>query len=101
MNIRPTDGAVPEGTSPNDDEILQGIAATARKHLDWKGDVVRGMPLVETFGLDSIRQLTLLVELEDRFRVCFDERDDAAVQTVGDLVDLIRRKTGETARDAR
>jgi acyl carrier protein len=89
------------GRLPDDEEILDGIAAVARQHLDWNGDITREMPLVETFGLDSVKQLVLLVELEDRFRVRLDERDEAGVQTVGDLVDLIRRKRGEATPDAR
>ena len=31
--------------------------------------------------------LTLAVEVENRFRVCLDEEDEAAIETVGDLVD--------------
>ena len=76
------------------DDVLDGIAAVARQHLQWHGRVSRDLPLVEAFDLDSLRQLTLVVELEDRFRVRLDDEDPAALKTVGDLVDAIRRKRG-------
>ncbi|MGE5358840.1 MAG: acyl carrier protein [Bacteroidales bacterium] len=75
-----------------DDEILAGIADVARKHLAWMGPLSLDMPLVETFELDSLRQLTLVIELENRFRVKLDEEDEQSLATVGDLVNLIRRK---------
>ncbi len=85
---------------PADAEILAGIAEIAARHLEWHGEVARDMPLLETFELDSLRQLTLVVEIEDRFRVRLDERDEESIVTVGDLVDTIRRKRAATAANA-
>lgn len=84
---------------PGDTDILAGIADIAARHLDWHGAVSREMPLLDTFNLDSLRQLTLVVEIEDRFRVRLDDRDEESIVTVGDLVDAIRRKCGATAAD--
>ena len=81
-------------------DILDGIAELAALHLKWHGTVSRDMPLLETFNLDSLRQLTLVVAIEDRFRIRLDDRDEESVVTVGDLVDAIRRKRGATAADA-
>jgi len=50
------------------------------------------MHLVEDLELDSIRRLTLAMEVENRFRVCLDEEDDLAVETVGDLVRAVSVK---------
>jgi acyl carrier protein len=50
------------------------------------------MPLVETLGLDSVKQLTLVIEIEDRFRIRLDDQDEASLATVGDLLDVIGRK---------
>ena len=88
-------------TVARDEELLDAISVIARRHLDWSGQLARGTRLVETLGLDSVRRLTLLIELEDYFRVCFDEHDEARLETTGDLVDLIRRKQRESTRDAR
>lgn len=75
-----------------DAEILAGIAEVARTHLAWTGPLRRDLPLVETFSLDSLRQLTLVIELENRFRVKLDDLDEESLVTVGDVVDVLRRK---------
>jgi acyl carrier protein len=53
------------------------------------------MRLVEDLRLDSIRLLTLAVEVENRFRVRLDELDEGGIETVGDLVATVKRKLGE------
>jgi len=77
-----------------EDAILAGIADVARRHLDWQGPLTAEMRLVEDLRLDSIRLLTLAAEVENRFRVLLDEADEAAIETVGDLVAIVRRKLG-------
>ena len=42
--------------------------------------------------LDSIRLLTLAMEIEDRFEICLDEEDEESILTVADLVGVVRRK---------
>lgn len=76
----------------HDDEILVEIVAVAREHLGYRGSLAGHMRLVEDLELDSIRLLTLAVEVENRFRVRLDEADEAAIETVGDLVAAVRRK---------
>ena len=49
------------------------------------------MRLVEDLELDSLRLLTLAVEVENRFRVAFEPEDDEEIVTVGDLVDAVER----------
>lgn len=76
----------------SDDVILAAITEVARLHLGWEGGLTPEMRLVEDLRLDSIRLLTLAAEVENRFRVLLDEVDEMAVETVGDLVALVRRK---------
>jgi acyl carrier protein len=76
----------------NDATILDGIAQVARDHLGWQGPLTLEMRLVEDLRLDSIRLLTLAAEVENRFRVLLDEADEMAIQTVADLVAIVRRK---------
>jgi acyl carrier protein len=78
----------------SDEMILAGIADVARRHLDWQGPFTPEMRLVEDLRLDSVRLLTLAVEVENRFRVLLDEVDEAGIETVGDLVAIVRRKLG-------
>jgi acyl carrier protein len=84
----------------NDDEILAGVRAVAREHLGYGGELEPGMRLVEDLELDSIRLLTLAMEVENRFRVRLEEADEAAIETVGDLVAAVRRKLADPARAA-
>ena len=74
--------------------ILEGIAEVARRHLDWGGRLDRDQRLVEDLELDSMRLFTLAAELENHFRIHLGEEDEAQLETVGDLVDLIGRKLG-------
>ena len=78
----------------NDTMILEGIAEVVRQRLDWKGPLTMDMRLVEDLHLDSVRLLTLAAEIENRFRVLLDEADEAGIQTVADLVAVVRRKLG-------
>ena len=49
-------------------------------------------PLIEALGLDSLRMLTLVAELENRFHVCFEDGDEVGLITVGDLMTVLRRR---------
>lgn len=76
--------------------ILDGIAEVAREHVGWRGELAPEMRLVEDLRLDSLRLLTLAVEVENRFRVALDEDDEAEIETVGDLADVV---VGKLAAD--
>ncbi len=81
-----------------DAEILSRLAEIARKKLDYGGDLTVESRLVEDLELDSIRLLTLAMEVEDHFRICLDEDDEAGIVTVADLVDVVRRKLADGRR---
>ncbi|MEO1172758.1 MAG: acyl carrier protein [Myxococcota bacterium] len=42
--------------------------------------------------LDSLKRLSLVVAIENHFKVCFEPEDDAGIRTVGDLVSAIERQ---------
>ena len=73
-----------------EEEILSGIEEVARSHELWQGTLTRDLRLVEDLELDSLKALTLAVEVENRFRVCLDPELEATISTVGDLVDMVR-----------
>lgn len=77
------------------DEILRGIEAVAREHLDWPGGLTPDLGLIEDLELDSLGLLTLAVEVENHFRICLEEQDEAEIQTIADLVAVVERKLGE------
>ncbi len=76
-------------------EILQGIAAAARKELAYHGPLHRESRLVEDLQLDSIRLLSLAMAVEDHFEISLDADDEAGIAKVGDLMDLIEKKLAE------
>ena len=78
-------------------EILDQIGEIARQELGWTGQVQPEMRLVEELELDSLGQLTLAVEIENRFRICLGAEDEAALETVGDLVKAVVRKRGNAS----
>jgi acyl carrier protein len=51
------------------------------------------MRLVEDLELDSLKRLTLALEVENHFQICLDE--ESAILTVGDLVEIIRERLDE------
>jgi methyltransferase len=75
-------------------EILAATQELAREHLHWNGTLRREMRLVEDLGLDSLKLLTLTIEIENHFHICLDEEAEAEIITVGDLARVIRRMSG-------
>ena len=75
------------------ERIIDGIAEVARAHLGWDGELRPEMHLVEDLELDSLKRLTLALEVENHFQICLDE--EAAILTVGDLVEIIRERLNE------
>jgi acyl carrier protein len=72
--------------------ILAALAQIAREHLQWEGTLALETELVPTLRLDSIRLLTLVVEVENRFQICLDEGDEDDLVTAADLVRLIESR---------
>lgn len=86
-------------TVVSEQEILEGIAAVARQHLEYSGDIGPDMRLIEDLRLDSLRLLTLAVEVENRFRVRLDPEEEAAIETVGDLARTVAAKLAANLED--
>ena len=78
-----------------EEEILEGIAAVAREHLGWEGTLRPEMRLVGELRLDSLKLLTLAIEVENRFRIRLDDQDESQIETVADLVAAIRKRRAD------
>jgi len=76
----------------NRTQILSGIQTVAENHLEWTGDLREEQELVTALRLDSIRLLTLVVEIENHFQICLEEGDEDGLVRVGDLVDLLEER---------
>ena len=79
-------------------EILAAVEQVAREHVGFSGSLEPGMRLVEDLELDSLKALTLAVEVENRFRVRLTPDVEAGITTVCDRVDAVSRLMG--GRDA-
>jgi acyl carrier protein len=77
------------------DEVVSEIARVLREDLGLSRPPRPEDDLVNDLQLDSVGLLTLVVGLEDRFRVALHEEDAAAVRTVGDLASLVHRRQQE------
>ena len=71
------------------DEVLGEIRRVVRDELGVTREVRAEDDLVKDLELDSVGLLTLVVGLEDRFRIALAEEDAAGVRTVRDLAELV------------
>jgi len=71
---------------------LEEICRVASEELDLPRAPALGDDLVLDLHLDSVGLLTLVVALENRFRVRLEEEDAARVRTVADLVALVAER---------
>ncbi len=71
--------------------ILEGVRQVFAGELKIH-DLTEDTHLLRDLKLDSIQQLTLVVELENRFRVAFGDGDETGIEKVGDVVDLLERR---------
>jgi len=78
-----------------DAEILTAVQEVAREHVGYDGVLDSDQRLVEDLELDSIKALTLVVEVENRFRIALEPDVESEIVTVGDLVRVIRRLTDD------
>jgi acyl carrier protein len=74
------------------DEVLQEIRRVVRDELGVEREVRAEDDLVRDLQLDSVGLLTLVVGLEDRFRIDLAEEDAAGVRTVQDLIALVAKR---------
>lgn len=76
-------------------EILHAVGVLAADHLDIEDPISPEMNLVEDLDLDSLKLLTLAVQVENRFEICLGAEDEEQIQRVSDLVSVIERKLDE------
>lgn len=77
------------------DEVVVEIRRLLRDELGLSREARPGDDLVTDLELDSVGLLTLVVGLEDHFRVALREEDASAVRTIGDLATLVIRRLEE------
>lgn len=84
--------------APTGEAVLAEIRRVVAQELGLTRAVEPADDLLADLQLDSVGILTLVVGLEDRFRVALAEDDAASLRTVGDLASLIVRRAQEALR---
>lgn len=87
-----------------DDEIVAYLRQISRDELDLPAEQVAKLdldsPMVEGLQLDSLAQVILLAQIEERYGFVFgleDREQLQTIETVRDLVEMIRQRARETA----
>ncbi|GAC1344216.1 MAG: hypothetical protein NVSMB23_18880 [Myxococcales bacterium] len=74
---------------PGEEDVLAAVRRAVNGELGIAREVRLADDLVTDLQLDSMGLLTLVVELENTFRIALREEDSASVRTVRDLVTLV------------
>jgi acyl carrier protein len=77
-----------------EERILDGIRQAVRE-LEVPYPVELDTHVLNDMELDSLQLIALVVEIENRFRVCLEPEDEARIATIGDLVEVIRQRLPE------
>lgn len=77
-------------------EIFAAVQGILREHVQVAHPVSLHTDIHKDLALDSLRQLTFVVELENRFRICFDPEDERGLETLDDVVRLVHRRLAES-----
>lgn len=78
-------------------ELLEWLYQDTGQRYDHLDDSVT---LREGLGLDSVDLVSLVMQIESRFRIRLDSQELQQVEKVGDLLDLIERKLQSPAAQA-
>jgi len=76
-------------------EVIAEIARVLRDELQLAAEVHEDDDLARDLQLDSVSLLTLVVELENKFRIALREEDAAEIRTVAELAALVVRRARE------
>ncbi len=81
--------------TPRQADVMREIRQLAAAALRSEREVAPDDDLVEALELDSLTRVSLIVAIEDRFRVVLPDDELMRVQTLADLSQLVARLTDE------
>ncbi len=82
-----------------DGEVLTEVRRIFAAEIGSRREIGPNDDLTRDLSLDSLSLLTLVVGLENRFRIVLREEDAPAVRTVADLVALVVRRVHDSAAE--
>jgi acyl carrier protein len=92
---REIDAASPAAPEATSERVLAEISRVLRGELQLEREVRPEDDLAADLNLDSVSLLTLVVELENTFRVALNEEDAAQIHTVAELAALVVTRAHE------
>lgn len=81
-------------------EIEATLRRLVRERLALEAELSPETELVADLQLDSLKQLELVVEIENAFGICFEPEAEQEIATVGALVAAIEARLAAEAREA-
>ncbi len=86
-------------SNPTEEEILAYLKELAEEELELSEEQIRRLELdtqiVEGLQLDSVSQVVLITNIEEKYGFLFDFEDREKIQTVRDLVEMILARAGQ------
>jgi acyl carrier protein len=80
---------------PTEQDVLAAIREIAARELQMTREVLPSHELIADLALDSITLVTLLVSIENQFRVHLPRADSESLRTVGDIVEHVLQSCRE------
>ena len=74
-------------------KIIEELLEASEASLD-ASEIEAGTNLRDDLGLDSLQAVTVVMALEQEFEIEVDDEEIDGLQTVGDILELLTRKTG-------
>ncbi len=72
------------------EEVRAKIIDIIQQELNWQGDI----PEDDLANhLDSMNLMSLVIAVEDQWEICLEPEDEAVINNLQDLVDVVVRKT--------
>jgi len=80
----------------SDETILAGIREILEDmdvhSAEERIPLSRDVHIVRDLDLDSLKRIELVIRIENEFRVRLEPEDEEEITTLGDLVDVVRRR---------
>lgn len=70
--------------------VEQRVIEIVKKNVPWKADAVKlESKLIEDLGVQSIDKISIVMDIEQNFRVTIKEEALAGINTIGDIVERV------------
>ena len=82
------------------DEIALRLRAIVRERIAQEAPPSPDSDLLGTLQLDSLKQLELVVAIENEFEICLTPEDEQGLATLGELAAVVEQRLAERNEEA-